>query len=176
MTPQEIEDERSRQVKCHYASLISHELNRLSEEQLFKVLVLVKNTTDEAQRRAPKPSRNRSLFDGARISNSQDVSERVKESANFVKRILTEKGLTNGYGIISMFGKSTRPFNSSSSVFVCFCVPDEIDMMVEVSPTSGDNIFILSVAPVGLTPDQTTFYNLQTLEIALDNIVKKYKK
>ena len=183
MTPQEIEEERSRQVKCHYASLINYELHRLTEEQLFKTFVLIKNTTDELTKpkpvRAPKPSRNRVLFDPAVKMNVDDAGHATKEASTALKNLLVEKNLNEGYGIISMFGQSSGLSYVSISEYICFCIPDKVDLMVEVSPSShsGRTLYRLSIAVVGEEGrNLVTFYNLDMLAEALNNIVKQYKK
>lgn len=181
MTPKETEENRSQQVKCHYASLIQHELQKLTEDQLFKVLVLVKNTTDEMTEpkpvRSPKPSRNRALFDPT-IKTEEPYTK--SESSVVLKKLLMEKNLNGGYGIISMFGKASDTKYFTVSEYICFCLLDKVDMMVEVatSYTSGQNIFILSVVAVGEQEgiNMATFYNLDMLTEALNNIVKQYKK
>jgi hypothetical protein len=183
MTTQQIEEERSRQVKCHYVSLINYELHRLTEEQLFKVFVLVKNTADELAKpkpvRAPKPSRNRALFDPKVKLNIGTAEVPPNEDSDALRKILVEKNLNEGYGIISMLGQATGLNYVVISEYICFCIPDKVDLMVEVSLSSqsGRNIFRLSIAVVGEEGrNVATFYNLEMLTEALNNIVKQYKK
>jgi len=182
LTPQQEEEERSKQVKCHYASLIQYELQKLTEDQLFKVLVLVKNTVDEIDKqksvRSKRPSRNRALFDPTKKLNVDDAGINTRFVGNQIKKILVEKNLNGGYGIISMFGQTSNIEHVAISEYICFCIPDKADLMIEVRPSEnqGKNHIVLSVAEVSqVERNVTTFYSLETLTQAIDNIVKKYE-
>lgn len=166
----------SLQIKCHYYSLIQYELQKLTEEQLYKVFVLVKNTTSDVVKSVPAPT-NQILLDPTIKANVPPEWSSTHESSKILKKWLLDKNLTGGYGIFSMFGRSSAGI--SISEYICFCVPFYVDFMVEnVSPQHpAVDVFILTTRHVGVgVKSSKAFFNIYTLSLEIDNIVKQYNK
>jgi hypothetical protein len=168
-------------MKSNYIAIITAELQKLSEDQLYKVLVLVKNTTDE--QKVPEPKRfpnNKALFTDVGLAVELNYLEKSESVA--IRKMIADAGLTGGYGIISMAAPSTVTKDLAS--FICFCIPDKIDMMIEVcqvrqdSLRTGHFIYVLTVKDVSNDKVEERnvirFHNRKDLTTALENVVKTY--
>lgn len=166
----------SLQIKCHYCSLIQYELQKLTEEQLYEVFVLVKNTTSNGVKLVPAPT-NQTLFNPTIKVGAPPELSPTHESSKILKKWLLDKNLTGGYGIVSTFGRASAGI--SISEYICFCVPFYVDFMVEnVSPQHPNvDVFILTTRRVGVeVKSSKAFFNIYTLSLEIDNIVKQYNK
>lgn len=189
-TPQQKEDERSRQVKCHYASLIQYELQKLNEDQLFKVLVLVKNTVDSLKSQPEvstqrKPSKNRSLLNPDLIIPDKDnritkdlTDEREEVTANIYKL-----GFMFGYGIHGAYGQSVGN-RTKVSAYILFCIPNQADFSVEIQQRTdleGKGKFYYQFTIRDLTEEKEfvsseVYFSQGTLSAALGKAKNKYSK
>jgi hypothetical protein len=160
-----------------YIQLITAELPLLNEDQLFKVLVLVKNTVDENKTDRPLVSKNRSLFDPEMLTILPILNE-DQDIANMVKAKLLELGFDGGYGIIQSGGKQTN--KRGNAIYICFCVPNKIDAMIEICRMSeGGYSYTLSVKEIGLDNSSVAhFYSMNnsvnSLTSALKGLAKTY--
>jgi hypothetical protein len=175
MTPQEKEEYRSLQVKVHYCELIQYEIQKLNNEQLYKMLVLIKNTIDQnaEQKHIPK---NEALFDTRLLDKTAELlpSRSVREASDEVRLMVATMGLTKGYGLFMMTGFSTE--GDGVSNYICFCIPDRVDCMVEVYHGDKNNAgYVLSHREVGMTIAKAQiFYGTDTLTEAVETIKKTY--
>lgn len=171
-------------MKFNYIEIISSELPKLSEDQLFKVLVLVKETTLAARpepTRAPRPIplKNVPLVDDGRLIKTINLGDRAEAEAKIVQGIVKNLGLTGGYGIFTSTEKSSKDVTAASK-FVYFCVPDRMDASIEIfTRIDGEFGYILTTREVGATDNEknsTTLFTKEVLTAALNKIVKQYKQ
>ena len=182
MTPQEKEEHRSLQVKVHYCELIQHEIQKLNEDQLFKILVLIKNTIDANETPIHIQHKNKSLFPIELSTKGEIVSSELLAEAEWVKKELVSWGLTGGYGIFSMQGYWSGSSARHISMYVCFCVSHVVDGMIEVRRTyddekAGGYTYILTIACVGSDHrKKNSFYDRLSLNTALNDMIEIYNK
>lgn len=164
-------------MKQEYIRIITSELEKLNEDQLYKVLVLVKNTTSANANvsKEQHPSPNRSLIKVKAITDRLLLPASIKATDN-VKKTLKKLGLTGGYGIFSVVGNDSDMTGRISS-YVCFCIPDKVDGMIEIREISRNTItYIVSVRPVGSELiSQVNVSDTEQVVRALESVVKKYK-
>ena len=150
-------------------------MNKLDEDQLYKILVLIKNTIDEKKEGEliPRFPKNKALYSGN--NRSGVLGDREESEAETVRRILGSCGLVGGYGIFRVVGESTNSSSDLSS-FVCFCVPNKIDAMVEISLEKDHFVYTLTVKDIDKTKANVTrIHNRAVLITALENIKDKYR-
>jgi hypothetical protein len=131
-------------MKQNYIDLIQSELPKLSDDQLWKVLVLVKNTTSEdvkvekpkaVPRKAPI-HKNEPLFTGVGVPMEDTlIGQRVGREGS-VRSEIANAGFTGGYGIFEVAGRASS--GTGTSVYICFCEPGKFDGMVEIAANSRD--------------------------------------
>ena len=161
-------------MKQEYIRIITAELGKLDEDQLYKVLVLTKNTSESNARKGP--SKNRSLLNNIAVVSDKLLLPASIAATDNLKKILQQLGLTQGYGIISVVGKNSDNSGRLSS-YVCFCIPDKADGLVEIKEVSrGEITYHLSYKDVGATAvSSMNLHGSEQLVQALESVVKKYK-
>ena len=182
MPPEPSEKIRLLRAKEAYHELIQQELQKLTEEQLFKILVLIKNTVDANETPIHIQHKNKSLFPIELSTKGEIVSSELLAEAEWVKKELVSWGLTGGYGIFSMQGYWSGSSARHISMYVCFCVSHVVDGMIEVRRTyddgkAGGYTYILTIACVGSDHrKKNSFYDRRSLNTALNNMIETYKK
>jgi hypothetical protein len=161
-------------MKSNYIAIITAELQKLTEDQLYKVLVLVKNATDE--QKIPTPRRfpnNKALFSGKNAGVF--LGDEEAHEVGVIKKMVADLGMTGGYGIICVTDSSTDGRNDASG-FIGFCIPDKMDAMIEVYKENHHFVYKLSVRPVGQEEcNRVKFFGRTELSSALTNLTKTYQ-
>lgn len=106
-------------MKSHYIAIIGAELPKLTEDQLYKVLVLVKNTTDEQRTPARLFPKNKALYSGR--GEGILLGDHETHEVEVVKKMVAELGMTGGYGIFRVDGSATDERHDAAG-FICFCI------------------------------------------------------
>lgn len=169
-------------MKENYINIIISELDKLTEEQLYKVLVLVKNTAESEANKIcsytdpVKPSKNKMLTGGGFIITGAENP--YKKESKAIKDILLNLNFTGGYGIMEMVESSDINKESNQlSTSIYFCVPDVMDCKIEISSTIHSPYYVLMIQMCKTQKKNAiTAYNLVTLEQALENIAQITKK
>ena len=174
------EKSRGQLAKGAYCELIQYELQKLTEDQLFKTLVLIKNTTDEnsAKLEVRKPTKNYSLFPIDRSTNGEIVEHTIRDESASIKAELISYDFTYGYGVFDMPGYSSLYSIKDISLYICFCIPNVLDAMIEVGSGHTNNkdfYYIISYRLVGENKiTSNTFRDRMVLSWALKNLNKQY--
>ena len=183
------------ELRQAYFQIINHELIHLTQEQLYKVLVLVKNTIEQAECdkklveafspgekredvvEPPKFYKNKCLFpeDPSVIATSNNVSLEMEETAGAIQQLIYTRGLIGGHGILSMNGYR---LGEPAGKFICFCIEDSVDMMVEIREGMNRAYFTYYLTIRRIHDGKkhvTDLYSFPALCSAIDNVIKNNK-
>jgi hypothetical protein len=180
-------------MKSNYIEIINTELPKLTEDQLYKLLVLIKNTTTQL------PYENRVLFSKDNVlfkpnepleadAWSPEIVERTKKNLEaesiLLRTKLVDMSFNDCYGVFNVVGRPTfKHAVSGLSVYVMFCKLNEFDGAVEMFELETERETLigyqLSIHVIGHEPFDVSvkiFYNRDDLYNALDVIAKEMNK
>jgi hypothetical protein len=151
-------------MKSNYIQIIESELPKLTEDQLYKILVLIKNTIGDVKR----PSWiNRPLYPegGIKVIDNNSFSIWTPESIIETEKHIVQEGAEireklfvlqfyDCYGIFGTLGKSTvKETVGDISNFIMFAKENEFDGCIEiyktvVNPTETCTRYAISIRTV----------------------------
>jgi len=165
-------------MKSNYINIITADLGKLTEDQLYKVLVLVKNTVEDSKNTVEpvmaKPTLNRALFCGEPTDDTF-LNFSVKLARKEILAKLFNLGFTGGYGILSFSAACSDKSSPEVSSYICFCEPNIFDCMIETFEVTDSSTIRhkLTIKRVGSVEINVNIFNIKdVLFTALENLKK----